>query len=201
VAVTADPAALTTPVTVLPTALAVPLTVAPAVLAAPDTVLPTALVTPLVAGTAWPTAVVTAVVVLATVPVTAVAVLATVPAAAVVTLVAVEVTLPVTVETVEPRGPPAGELTVAAWAGAASRRPMPKATARPPVTAPTAYKNTLRAGMHQPFMLVTLIHTQRNCPHPERNQDGIFLTRLGNSPLSTDTSLEAAKMRFPRASA
>jgi hypothetical protein len=65
---------------------------------------------------------------------------------------------------------------------------MPKATARPPVTAPTAYKHTLRARMHQPFMSVTLIHTQRNCLYPERNQRGIFLTREGNSPLSTDTS-------------
>jgi hypothetical protein len=157
----------------------VPATVVPAVFTTLETVLPTALVTPLAAGTALPTAVVTAVVVPATVPVTAVVVLATVPvavvtvlAAAVVTCEVTELRVPVIPETVDPaelRRLPLGELTVAACAGAASRRPMPKATARPPVTAPTAYKNTLRAGMHQPFMSVTLIHIQHQCPYPEHN--------------------------------
>ena len=121
---------------------------------------------------------------MATVPVAAVTVLSavlvtapvtpvTVPAAAVVTRVAVEATAPVTPVTVPvaavaaaltvlaaPESRPLGELwVVAACAGAASSRPMPKATARPPVTAPTAYKHTLRAGIHQPFMSGTLIHT------------------------------------------
>jgi hypothetical protein len=114
---------------------------------------------PVAAVTVLSAVVVTAPVTPATAPVA----LGTVPAAAVVTCEVTELTVPVTPGTVDPTElgrPPLGELTVAACAGAARRRPMPKATARPPVTAPTAYKNTLRAGMHQPFMSVTLIHIQ-----------------------------------------
>jgi len=67
-------------------------------------------------------------------------------------------TTPETVETAEPSTPPVA-LWVAALAGLASSRPMPKATHRPPITAPQVYRNTLRASWHQPFMRVTLIHS------------------------------------------
>ena len=67
-------------------------------------------------------------------------------------------TTPETVETAEPSVPPA-ESWVAALAGLAGSRPMPKATHRPPITAPQVYRNTLKASWHQPFMRVTLIHS------------------------------------------
>jgi hypothetical protein len=39
---------------------------------------------------------------------------------------------------------------------------MPKATHRPPATAPQVYSNTFRAGTHQPFMPATLVTKNTN---------------------------------------
>jgi hypothetical protein len=74
-----------------------------------------------------------------------------------VTVPVVPLTTPDTADVAEPRTPPA-EPWVAALAGPAVRRPMPKATHRPPIAAPQVYKNTFRASWHQPPMPVTLIH-------------------------------------------
>jgi len=80
--------------------------------------------------------------------------------AAVSTTPVVPLTTPESVETAEPSTPPV-ELWGAALAGLASSRPIPNATHRPPTTAPQVYKNTFRASWHQPFMRVTLIHSER----------------------------------------
>ncbi len=105
-------------------------------------------------------------------PATVLAAVLTVPVAAVVTGEAADVTAgtaaaidPVvplttrlTAEVAEPGRPPA-EPWVAALAGPAVSRPMPKPTHRPPTTAPQVYKNTFRVSWHQPPIPVTLIHS------------------------------------------
>jgi hypothetical protein len=139
-----------------------PVAVAAAALAAPAV-----LATLLVAGVAAPAALVTAPV---TVPaalvvavLAAVVVLLTALAAPVAELVATPtalVTVPVTVDRTED-GPEPGRM-VAALAGAAVSRPMPARMHRPPNAAPTVYKSTFRAGLHQPFMSATVITQNAN---------------------------------------